>query len=45
MLGFIVGVVLTAILYTFFPAIAVKPSNWLKSKWAAYQAKKGAPKV
>lgn len=39
MLGFIIGVVLTAILYTFFPAIAVKPSNWLKEMWD----KHGAP--
>ena len=31
MLGFIVGVLLTAVLYTFFPVLAVYPSGWLRS--------------
>lgn len=34
MLNFAIGVVATAIVYTFFPALAAKPSAWLRSAWA-----------
>lgn len=35
MLEFVLGGVLVAILYTFFPSMAVIPSGWLRAAWAA----------
>lgn len=34
MLNFIFGAAAMACLYTFWPALAVVPSGWLKSAWA-----------
>lgn len=34
MIGFIIGVIVTAVFYTFWPAAAAKPSAWLKAQWA-----------
>ena len=39
MLSFIIGVIVTAIFYTFWPKAAIVSSNWLKALWA----KHGAP--
>lgn len=34
MLNLIIGFILCAILYTFFPALAVYPSKWVRAAWA-----------
>lgn len=39
MTGFIVGVVVTAIVYTFFPKLAEKPSAWLRSARDAWRSR------
>lgn len=38
MLNLIIGFILCAILYTFFPALAVYPSNWVRAAWAWIKA-------
>ncbi len=38
MLNLIIGFILCAILYTFFPALAVYPSKWVRDAWAWIKA-------
>ena len=34
--GFIACTIVYTIVYTFFPALAVYPSNWLRKAWARF---------
>lgn len=34
MIDFALGALAAAVLYTFFPALAVKPSEWLRAGWS-----------
>jgi len=34
MIAFILGFIACAAIYTFFPALAVYPSQWLRDAWA-----------
>jgi hypothetical protein len=43
MIQFASGAIACAIVYTFFPALAVKPSAWLRSAWAWFQARRNGP--
>ena len=36
MISFAAGFIACAILYTFFPALAVYPSGWLRKAWARF---------
>lgn len=40
MLNFLLGVVITAAVYTFFPTLALKPSEWLRRAvaWLRFKA-------
>ena len=38
MINFFAGVIAAAALYTFFPALAVKPSEWLRAAYAWIKA-------
>lgn len=40
MIEFLLGAIASAALYTFFPALAVVPSNWLRAAWAWIQSRK-----
>lgn len=40
MIEFLLGAIASAALYTFFPALAVAPSNWLRAAWAWIQIRK-----
>lgn len=40
MLEFALGALAAAILYTFFPTLAVVPSGWLRKAWAWIQSRK-----
>jgi len=33
MIDFLLGALAAVVLYTFFPALAVYPSNWTKAAW------------
>ena len=37
MIEFLLGAVAASALYTFFPTLAVVPSNWLRSAWAWFR--------
>lgn len=39
MFNFLLGILATAVLYTFFPKLAVKPSEWLRAGWDWLKAK------
>lgn len=45
MIAFILGALACAVLYTFFPALAAKPSAWLRAAWARLHADKTQPVV
>lgn len=36
MISFVIGFVVCAVLYTFFPALAFYPSEWLRDAWARF---------
>jgi len=38
MIAFAAGVIVCAIVYTFFPTLAAKPSAWLRAAWARTHA-------
>lgn len=38
MINFALGAIAAAALYTFFPALAVKPSEWLRAAYAWVKA-------
>lgn len=40
MIEFLLGATVSAALYTFFPALAVVPSNWLRAAWTWFQSRK-----
>lgn len=46
MIAFAIGFIACAVLYTFFPALAAKPSAWLRAAWAkVHKPKVAAPVV
>ena len=40
MIEFLLGAIASDGLYTFFPALAVVQSNWLRAAWAWFQSRK-----
>ena len=40
MIEFLLGATASAALYTFFPALAAVPSNWLRAAWTWIHSRK-----